>query len=269
MADDKIGRIGEERENLQKLEAPLREATMKDPGAALQARQALQAEVDKINNSKALSDPSVRQEYIHRLAGLLEADDYSGIAPPDNKARANRVHLPTVKEDKPGHLIIVPDATIKADEDRVKANAKLDRRTYSYWDASQATHFAHTHGKPEEAITDYEKKVFGLPLTASAASANQYESEFDNLRLAAFNLYAARQGLTGTNLEKAKSKMSALLTELNNEGPDHVNHLARGMNHIYTQCLENRNGKLVLKSEADLAVWQKAASGGDNKYDLR
>jgi len=264
MADDKIGSVNEERQKLQQLETPLRVAAVKEPGsaAALQARQTLQAEVDKINNSRALRDPGVRSDFIGRVAGYLAADDIAAVETPDK-----RVHLSTVAEDKPGHLTILPDATIRADEDRVKANLKLGLRPYL--DPSQATHFLHTHGRPEAAIQNYDKAVFGLPAKESAKSVQQYESEFNSLRRAAYDLFAARAGLDGSNLARATSQMSTLLGKLNAEGSDHVNHLTRGMTHIVTDCFENTNGKIALKSEAGLARWQKQLqSSGVSNYDL-
>jgi hypothetical protein len=264
MGDNRIGSVDQERHNLQELEVPFRKATLENPHSAdaVKARQALQAEVDKINNSAALRDPNVRADFIGRVAGIVDADDIAALGP-DKK-----VHLATVKEDRPGHLAILPDTKISADEDRVKANLKLG--LHPYLDATQTTHFLHTHHRPEKAIQDYDKAVFGLPAETGADALQNYENESSQLRRAAFNLYAARAGLKGYNVETASSAMSALLRKVNAEGPDHVNHLARGMNFIYTDCLKNENGKLMLKPEADLANWQKSmSSSGETEYDIK
>jgi hypothetical protein len=263
---DKIGSVTEERQKLQKLEAPLREAAEKDPGsiATAQARKALQTEVDKINRSPALQDPNsaVRSSYVDKLFGYLKEDDTAKVGTADNRS-----HLTTIKVDKPGHMVILPDTTIGADEDRCRANEKLGLK--ADLDAGQATHFLRTHGRSEAVVQSYDKAVFGLSSNLASQDVRKYESEFSNLRKAAYNLFAARIGLEGHNLATATSDLTSLLQKLNAEGADHVNHLLRGMNNPYTDCFENKNGTIALKSDPELTTWQNGIrSRGVAPYDL-
>jgi hypothetical protein len=243
--DDKIGSANEERQKLQKLEAPLRNGAKKDPNGeiATQAGQALQAEVNKINNSKAFSDNYVRAAYVDKLVGFLGADDIQGIGSPDGLT-----HLSTIIADTPGHLKILANPTIAADENRARANDKLHFPIAD--DVSYVSDYLHAHHFPDDKIESYQREVFGASKDP-IKTLQQYEREAKQLKRAVSDLYKSVIGLPNQD-GKAPERVTQLLNTL---GDDHLNHLVKGFPHFYIDCFELKDGHLKLKSEADLKVW--------------
>jgi hypothetical protein len=210
---DHVGPVPQEAKKVQNLETSLQKADLQDPRskAATDARAALQAELDGINNSAAVKrDP----DYVNRLQRKVAENDVQGTGTGDGKA-----HKTALTKNAENKLEILPDQIVRADE----SDASIRRAqglpvTMSNEQADKALNKPLTEAQQLEA----ERQNFNLPKGTPKNVIKEYESDKMGVLEKLYELACAKGDINLPRVKGVAGASAALdqhLNEINKHGP--------------------------------------------------